>query len=584
MAQNINSKKYQLYKDYQKNIKIFFEFLKNSQNQNEVYLKSIPVINNKEYCLIPISNIHSHDIEIINKLKNWRNKYSHTFLPSKKTNFKNTKKWLLKNVLKKKDKILFLLVKNRGTLIGHIGFANCLNKDFTFEIDNVLKGEKDQNKKIFSLALKSLIKWANNTFCIDNITLKVLKNNTRAIKFYEKNNFNKFVDNKNKDLRNFVSMKYIDNKKVNKMILTAGPSISQKEIFYVNDAVTNGWNHNATNYISKLEQKFANFVGSKYAISTSSCSGAMQIALMSLNLKKNDEVIVPNITWVATAKAVIYAGAKPVFADINEDDWTINPESIIKLINKNTKAIMPVHLYGQPSKMDLIMRIAKKNNLFVIEDAAPAIGAEFKGKKCGTFGDFGAFSFQGAKLLVSGEGGMLVTNNTQLYKKALKIADYGRNKKRKFVIDGPGVKFKMSNIQAALALGQLERINELVSLKRRIFYWYFNELKNIQNIKLNFETKNTKSIYWMTSILLNKKINLTRDSFCKKLYNLKIDTRPIFPELSSFKIWKLKQKNLKNRKSKLISERSINLPSGVCISKKEVVYICNQIKEILKNK
>ena len=568
------------YNDFYKCVNSTFIFLKNNIDHKELFLKSIKISDTKNFRLVPIGNLHLNDSAIIKKMTMWRNKNSHTFLPSKKTNFNNTKKWLKTNVYKKNDKILFLVVKDGFNPIGHIGFANCFNKKQNFEIDNVLKGENDSDKKIFSKALNTIITWANNTFYINNIILKVLNNNNHAISFYKKNNFINYDYKENKDPKNFLTMIYKSNKKIKNLILTAGPSISQKEIVYVNDAVTNGWNNKASNYINKLEKNFAKYLGCKYAISTSSCTGAMQIALMSLGINKGDEVIVPNVTWVATAKAITYVGAKPVFVDINIDDWTINPYSIEKFISKKTKAIMPVHLYGQPSKMDKIMNIAKKYRLHVVEDAAPAIGAEFKKKKCGTFGDFGAFSFQGAKLLVSGEGGMLVTNNYKLYKKALKISDHGRNEKKKFVIDSDGVKFKISNIQAALALAQLERINELISLKRRIFKWYEEELKDLKNIKLNQETLNTKSIYWMTSIILGKKVKMSRDLFCKKLFLNKVDTRPVFPELSSFKIWgQIKKKKFKN--SKFIAERAINLPSGVCLSKNEVIFVCNQIKKIL---
>ncbi len=572
------------YKNYCKSINNIFSFLKHSKNHQELFLKSIQIENNNSYFLIPVCNLHLNDDLIIKKLTEWRNKYSHTYYPNKKTTLQKTKKWLKENVLKKNDKLLFIVMKNGSIPIGHIGFANCYNKELNFEIDNVLKGEKDNNKKIFSDVLSTLLKWATTTFYINNITLKVLSNNTRAINFYSRNNFKVLNEVSANKQEFFTSMIFTGKTKVNDVTLTAGPSISQKEIFYVNDAVANGWNKNASKYINKLESNFAKYLNCKYAIATSSCTGAMQIALMSLGLKKGDEVIVPNITWVATAKAVSYVGATPVFADIETDDWTIKPESIEKLINKKTKAIIPVHLYGQPANMSKIMSIAKKNKLFILEDAAPAIGAEFNKKKCGTFGDFAAFSFQGAKLLVSGEGGMLVTNNYNLYKKALKISNHGRNEKKKFVIDSDGVKFKMSNVQAALAVGQLERINELIALKRRIFNWYYNELKNIKNISLNKESNNTKSIYWMTSILLNKKINCSRSYFIEELLKNKIDTRPVFPELSSFTIWgKKSKKKLKFLNSSLIGERAINLPSGVCLTKNEIINVCNKIKLILKS-
>ncbi len=567
------------YEKYSKNIVSFFKFLKNSKNYNELLIKSIKVKKNQDLVLIPISKIHLKDDFIIKKLCEWRNKNSKYFIPNKKTNFNKTKIWMKKNLLDINDKILFLVLKNGKTPIGHIGFANCLNKEMNFEIDNVVKGENDDNKSIFSDVIQEIINWANQTFYVNNFILKVMPSNIRAINFYKKNNFEFYKENINIEdpYRLMIFKGSKDNKN---FILTAGPSISQKEIFYVNDAVSTGWNNNANLYVKKLENKFANYLGCKYAISTSSCTGAMHIALMALGIKKDDEIIVPNITWVATANAIAYVDAKPVFADIDLRDWCLDPAAIEKLITKKTKAIMPVHLYGQPCNMEKINKIAKKYNLYVVEDAAPAIGAKFNGKKCGTFGEFGAFSFQGAKLLVSGEGGMLVTNNKNLYLKALKISNQGRNYKKTFFIDCMGVKYKMSNIQAALALGQLERVDELIALKRRIFSWYEKYLKNLDMITLNYEAPKTKSIYWMTSIVLNPKSKIKRDSLIKYLLKNKIDSRPVFPELSSFHYWGKKNvKTLKN--SKYLSANAINLPSGVCLKENDIKRVCQVIRKYL---
>jgi len=241
---------------------------------------------------------------------------------------------------------------------------------------------------------------------------------------------------------------------------------------------------------------------------------------------------------------------------------------------------MPVHLYGQPCNIENVIKIAKKYKLYILEDAAPSIGAEFKKKKCGTFGHFGAFSFQGAKLLVSGEGGMLVTNNKKLYLKARKISNQGRNQKKTFVIDTLGLKYKISNIQAALGLGQLERINELIALKRRIFHWYEYYLRNLKSISLNCEAPNTKSIYWMTSIILKKDSKISRDQLISELRANKIDSRPVFPELSKFKHLN-KKKIFSLINSKFLASNAINLPSGVCLTKIEVKKVCDILKKYL---
>lgn len=368
-------------------------------------------------------------------------------------------------------------------------------------------------------------------------------------------------------------------RKKDNLILTAGPSISNKEIFYANDAAANGWNNSWSKYLDKFEEKFADYIGSKYAIATSSCTGALQIALMALDIGPGDEVIVPDLTWVSTANAVKFVGATPIFADVEFNSWNLDPNSVQKLINNNTKAIMPVHMYGNPASMNKISSLAKKYKLYIIEDAAPAIGASFNGKTIGNFGDFSGFSFQGAKLLVTGEGGMLVTSNYDLYKKARKIWDQGRNPKKTFWIDGPGVKFKMSNIQAAIGLGQLERADELIAMKRRIFSWYYEELSQFKDIQLHQEIDGAKGIYWMSSIFLNSEAKLERNLLIKKLRENKIDSRPVFPAISQYPIWPKKQAPKITALN--IGNRSINLPSGVCLKKDEVIFISKTLRNLL---
>lgn len=363
-----------------------------------------------------------------------------------------------------------------------------------------------------------------------------------------------------------------------KMILTAGPSITQKEIDYVNDAVKNGWNEHWGDYIKKFEKSFAEFIGVKHALTTSSCTGALHLSLVALGIGKGDEVIVPDISWVATASVVRYVDATPVFADVLEDTWCIDPKSIERRITGKTKAIIPVHLYGQPANMPQILRIAKKYNLVVIEDAAPSVGAELNGKRTGSFGNIAGFSFQGAKLMVTGEGGMLVTDDSELFEKVKHFAEHGRSSTG-FDISDIGFKYKMSNIQAALGLAQLERINELISKKVQIFDWYSQNLKNIEGLRLNKRnTEKEKSIYWMSSIILDKDFGVSRDGLMAELKTRNIDTRPLFPQMSSFRMFK----KYDNPVSKHISLNGINLPSGHERTFDEIEYICKSIKEILK--
>lgn len=367
------------------------------------------------------------------------------------------------------------------------------------------------------------------------------------------------------------------------MILTAGPSITKKEISYVNDAVKNGWNKNWNNYLTKLESSFKNYYKVKYAIPTSSCTGGMHLILKALGLKKGDEVIVPDTTWVATASVVKYVGAKIVFADIDPETWTICPKSIEKKINNKTKAIIAVHLYGHPPKMDEIVKISKRYRIHLIEDAAPAIGAKYNDKLAGTFGIAAAFSFQGAKLVVSGEGGMIITSSSSLNKKIKQLAAHGRgNNKKKgaFWIEKIGYKYSMSNIQAALCLAQFERLKELVDKKRKIFNWYEKKFKGLSELRLNKEKKPAKSIYWMTSIMLVKKKiekNINGVSLARILKKKGIDTRPIFPSISTYPMWKSKNKFF----SKELAKYGLNLPSGHNLSKKQVDYVADTIIKTL---
>ncbi|OHB58195.1 MAG: hypothetical protein A2173_03595, partial [Planctomycetes bacterium RBG_13_44_8b] len=345
-----------------------------------------------------------------------------------------------------------------------------------------------------------------------------------------------------------------------KTILTAGPSITKKEINYVLDAVKSGWNENWDNYLTKFEQAFAGFIGVKYALATSSCTGAMHLALLSLGIKGGDEVIIPDLSWVATASVVKYVGAEPVLVDVLEDSWCLDPVSLKKAITTKTKAIMPVHLYGHPCEMDEINKIAKEYGLFVIEDAAQAIGSLYKSKRPGSLGDIACFSFQGAKIMVTGEGGMLLTNNEEWYRRSKFYNNHGRDLNGTFWILEVGYKYKMSNLQAALGLAQLERIEELVSKKQLIYRWYSDRLKDINGISLNTERPNIKNNYWMTSLVLNKDFGVSRDELMKAMKEkYHIDTRTFFYPVSSFKPF---NRRFENEISDKLSHNGINLPSG----------------------
>lgn len=356
-------------------------------------------------------------------------------------------------------------------------------------------------------------------------------------------------------------------------ILTAGPSISPFENSYALDASRYGWNGEWSKYIKRFETQFAEYIGVNHALSTSSCTGALHLALLALGIGPEDEVIVPEITWVATASAAKYVGAKVVFCDVQKENWCMDPDSLESLITPKTKCIMPVHTYGHPCDMDRIMEIANRHNLFVVEDAAPAIGATCRGRKVGTYGHFAAFSFQGAKMLVTGEGGMLVCKDRSLFQKAYKIWDHGRISGT-FWIDEVGVKYKMSNIQAALGLGQLERCEEQIKAKRKIAGWYQEEFAGFDGVQLISESQWARSIYWMNCLVVNPDWGVSRENLFKKLKEVKIDTRPAFPAISQYPMWKVSPKPTAHK----IGEYGVNLPSGVRLREDQIRYVAKSIK------
>jgi len=364
---------------------------------------------------------------------------------------------------------------------------------------------------------------------------------------------------------------------VKKMILTAGPSITQKEIGYVTDAITNGHEDHWGDYIKRFEEAFAKYIGVKHAKTTSSCTGALHLALIALGIKEGDEVIVPDTSWIATASVVRYVGARPVFADVRKDTWCIDPVSVERLITKNTKAIIPVHNYGHPSDMIPLLHIAHTYGLKIVEDAAPSIGAEIDHHRTGSFGDIGCFSFQGAKLLSTGEGGMIVTDNDELFEKIHHYSEHGRSGSG-FHISDIGYKYKMSNLQAAWGLAQLERIEELLAKKHLIYNWYDQELWGIEGVRLSKKsTYVERSNHWMTSIVLNDKFNVGRDELMSKMKEKGIDSRPFFPPMSSFPMFE----NANNPVARHIGDNGINLPCPYRLTQAQVVYICHTIKDIL---
>jgi perosamine synthetase len=366
--------------------------------------------------------------------------------------------------------------------------------------------------------------------------------------------------------------------KINKEIPSAGPWITELEINYVKDAVENGWYNNWSNYIEKFENEFCKYTHNNFTLTTSSCTGALHIALLALGVGPGDEVIVPDISWIATVSCIKYVGATPVFVDIERDTWCIDPFAIKNSITKKTKAIIPVHLFGHPADMDQINKISNEYGLFILEDAAPGIGSKYKGKPVGSLGNAAAFSFQGAKPLVMGEGGALVTNDQNFYDKAYYYWDHCREKGETLFNTGIGVKYKLSNIQAALGLAQLERAHEIIEKRRKIFFWYKRYLGNENNLIMNVEKKDCYNNYYVPSVIIKNKLNVERNYIINELRNLNIHTRPFFTPLSNLPMFP----SVKNINANYISLNGINLPCPSKITEDEVKYVCDALINIIK--
>lgn len=370
-------------------------------------------------------------------------------------------------------------------------------------------------------------------------------------------------------------------------IPVSGPSITSKEIAYVTDAVTNAWYKNANSYNERFEKQFADYVNRRYAISLPSATAGLHLSLLALGIGQGDEVIVPEITWLASAAPVSYVGATPVFADVDPQTWCLSAESFEACITPLTKAVIPVDLYGNLPDMDAILATARRHGVAVIEDAAEAIGSEYKGKKAGSFGETSVFSFHGSKTLTTGEGGMVVTDRRDLYDRMLVLRDHGRKPgdKKMFWNYEIGHKYKMSCLQAALGLAQLERIDELVASKRQIFAWYCRGLRGLEGILLNCEEPHIKNTYWMVTVILDEKYGIRKEHLIERMGRRGIACRPFFYPLSSLPAYEhLSQAHQARQRNKVcyrISPYGMNVPSGVSLTEEDVSCVCGSLRDAL---
>ena len=362
----------------------------------------------------------------------------------------------------------------------------------------------------------------------------------------------------------------------------AGPWITDLEVQYAADAAAHGWYDRAGEYPQRFEEAFAEYIGVKHAIALPHCTAAIHLSLAAMGIGAGDEVIVPDITWIASAAPISYVGATPVFADIDPMTWCLSADSFRECITPHTKAVIPVDLYGNMPDMHALRAIADEYNIAIIEDAAQAVGSAQHHKRAGSFGDTGVFSFHGSKTMTTGEGGMLVTNCDDIYHRALFLRDHGREPgDRWFCNTEVAFKYRMSPVQAALGLAQTERMDQLVKRKRDIFAWYADELANEQSIQLNTQNPGTLNTYWMVTAIVDRQLGITTRDLAAHFDQLEIDVRPFFHPLSSLPAYQDDTARKRNTISYDISPRGINLPSAMNLTREQVRQVCHAFKQSL---
>jgi perosamine synthetase len=356
------------------------------------------------------------------------------------------------------------------------------------------------------------------------------------------------------------------------------PFIGAREKELVLNALDSGWVSSIGKYIDEFEANFARYCGTKYALAVSNGTTGLHLALATLGLRAGDEVILPDLTFVATANAVAYTGATPILADIDPDTLCIDPASVRSLISNRTKAIIPVHLYGHPAEMDALIEISDAHGVDIIEDAAEAHGAEYRGRRVGSLGKCGVFSFYGNKVITTGEGGMLTTNDRDFYGRARLLRDHAMSPRRRYFHEERGFNYRITNLQAALGVAQLERIDDFLDRRAEIMSWYNSEIATTDHVRLNRVKNWAKSAFWMVCLEVDSLDEARRDVFTQALKARGIDSRPYFCTMSSMPMYKQPPLPVSARKSQI----GLNLPCFYELTKLEVQRIGSAVNEILK--
>lgn len=367
--------------------------------------------------------------------------------------------------------------------------------------------------------------------------------------------------------------------KLHKMIPLAHPVLDGNEKKYVQECLETSWISSIGRFIPLFEQRFGEFCGVPYAVACNTGTAALHLALAGLGVEKDDEVIVPTLTFVATANAVRYCGANPVLVDSEPRTMNIDPQKIEARITPRTKGIIVVHLYGHPADMDPILEIARRRNLFVLEDAAEAHGAFYRGKKVGSIGDAAAFSFFGNKIITTGEGGMVTTRDPSLAERMRRLRGQGMDPQRRYWFDVVGFNYRMTNIEAAIGLGQTEQLDRHIEARRRVANLYRKHLGVFgDSIDCPIEESWARHAFWTYTILLKESLNITRDQFMAKLLEAGVETRPIFYPMHLMPPYR--EPDGAYPVAEALARRGVSLPSHGLLTEEDIGYIAGSIKTV----
>jgi perosamine synthetase len=367
------------------------------------------------------------------------------------------------------------------------------------------------------------------------------------------------------------------------VIPVSEPQLGDRELEYVMECVRTGWVSSSGKFINEFEESWAAYCGRRYGVAVSNGTVALQLAIAALNLQPGDEVIMPTFTIISCAQAVLAAGAVPVVIDSEPRTWCMDTTKIEARLTTRTRAIMPVHIYGHPVAMDTIMEIASRYKLNVIEDAAEAHGAEYRSRRCGSFGEMSCFSFYANKLITTGEGGMIMTDDENIAEHLRALRNLCFLPERRFFHEELGFNYRLTNMQAAMGVAQIARMEDIVRKKRWIGEQYRSRLQDIRTIQLPVEENWARSVYWMYGIVLSSELPINASHFAEALKARGVDTRPFFLGMHEQPV--LQRRGLFCGEhypvAEHIARNGLYLPSGIGLTEKQLTTVCDTVREVL---